>query len=56
MKETIVPLHNAAGKVRDFYVKVRDCESCARRRAKITSYIRMANKQARDLMRQRPVK
>lgn len=51
MKETIVPIHDTIGKVRDFYIKVRDCEACARRRAKAVTYIRTTSKMARDFLR-----
>lgn len=51
MKNTITPLYDAYGKVRDFYVKINDCEACAKRREKIKQFARISGKKARDFLR-----
>lgn len=56
MNFTVEPIMDAYGKVKDFVVKVRDCEACARRREKIKQYTKITGKKARDFMRLGKVK
>ena len=52
MNNTIKPLLDAAGKVKDFVV-LHECEGCKRRRAKLTKFVRTVDKSARDMLRRR---
>lgn len=56
MNFTVEPIMDAYGKVKDFVVKVRDCEACAKRRAKIKKFAQTTGKKARDFMRLRKIK
>lgn len=52
MKNTVTPIKDAIGRVVDFIVE-HECEACKRRRAKIKKAVKLVDRKARDLLRQR---